>query len=377
MGSSLLLPLTAAVRLLIAAFAVLGLLTVSAHAEPGRLLQATPLAGAPAGAKAWRIRYETRDKDGRRTESTGVAVVPMGRAPAGGRDVVAWAHGTTGIVEACAPSLGKKAVSGIPGVSDMVGRGWAVVATDYPGLGTKGPHGYLVGDAAAFAVLDSVRALRSLTTGVGSRYAVWGHSQGGHAALFTGEHARRYAPELQLMGVVAAAPPTDLAANLGSIGATLRGVLTALTAQSWSVVYGADLSTIASPATQGIIRRTANTCDGDSSLGGLIRVFQLRKRLGEVDLTDKEPWRGLLARNSVGVPPAATPLMVIQGNADPLISPAVTRAFVGLACGAGVRLRYYEPVSKDHATIAITSAGEAMRWMQDRFDGRSAPSTCR
>lgn len=363
--------------MLLSATLLLGTRATPARAEPGRLLQSTPIAGAPAGATAWRIRYETRDKDGKPTESTGVLVAPGGTPPAGGRNVVAWAHGTTGIVEACAPSLGKKALTGIPGLADMVARGWTVVASDYPGLGTTGPHAYLVGDEAANAVLDSVRAARGLAdAGAGSRFAVWGHSQGGHAALFTGQQAGRYAPELQLAGVVAAAPPTDLAANLTGMDATIRGVLTALTAQSWSQVYGADLSTIGNKTTQGVISRTAQTCDGETSLAGLVRVVRLRHRLDKVDLTGAEPWRGLLARNSVGTPASGVPLLVIQGNADPLISATVTRDYVTRACAAGARVRMEEVASKDHAGIAIATASDATGWIADRFARQPAPSTC-
>jgi acetyl esterase/lipase len=131
----------------------------------------------------------------------------------------------------------------------MLGLGWAVVATDYPGLGTPGPHAYLVGNAGGYAVLDSVRAARHVPrAGAGSRFVVWGLSQGAHAALFTGQLASRYAPDLQLTGVVAAAPPTDLVANLGGdVDPTVRTVLTAFTAASWSRVYNVSLATIARP----------------------------------------------------------------------------------------------------------------------------------
>lgn len=363
--------------MLLSAALLSGVAAMPASAMPGQLLESTPIAGAPNGAKAWRIRYETRDKDGQRTESTGVLVVPNGSPPASGRDVVAWAHGTTGIAQSCAPSMGKKALSGIPGLADMLARGWAVVASDYPGLGTTGPHAYLVGGEAANAVLDSVRAARNLrAAGAGSRFAVWGHSQGGHAALFTGEQARRYAPELQLTGVVAAAPPTDLVANLTAMNAITRGVLTALTAQSWSQVYGADLSTIADKTTRGVISRTAKACDGEDQLAGLVRALRLRGSLGKVDLTDKQPWRELLTRNSVGMPTAGAALLVIQGNADPLISAAVTRSYVARACTAGARVRFVEFASKDHANIAIATFQEAISWIADRFAGQAAPSTC-
>ncbi|MBB3287325.1 MULTISPECIES: lipase family protein [unclassified Rhizobium] len=96
----------------------------------------------------------------------------------------------------------------------MLHEGWVVVATDYPGLGTSGPHAYLVGNAAGYAVLDAVRAAQGVPrVGAGSRFAVWGLSQGAHAALLTGQVAGRYAPDLQLAGVIAAAPSANQASS--------------------------------------------------------------------------------------------------------------------------------------------------------------------
>jgi acetyl esterase/lipase len=98
------------------------------------------------------------------------------------------------------------------GLSDMLARGYVVVATDYPGLGTPGIHPYLIGVSEGRAVLDSVRAARDLPdAGASNRFAVWGHSQGGHASLYTGELAASYAPDLKLVGVAGAAPATYLA----------------------------------------------------------------------------------------------------------------------------------------------------------------------
>ena len=107
----------------------------------------------------------------------------------------------------------------------MLDRGFVIAATDYAGLGGQGMHPYLIGLSEARAVLDSVRAARQLPdAAAGDRFAVWGHSQGGHAALFTGEQAASYAPELKLVGVAAAAPATYLGelfrADRGSSAAT-------------------------------------------------------------------------------------------------------------------------------------------------------------
>src|SRR6202050_279613 len=166
---------------------------------------------APAGAQAYRVLYRSTGMHGEPIAVSGVIIVPPGPAPASGRPIVAWAHPTTGVVPPCAPSLAIFVFQQMAGLRQLVEQGAVVAATDYPGLGTKGPHPYLVGDSEARAVIDSVRAARSFPGLENStRYAVWGHSQGGQAALFTGIIAKSYAPELTLLGVAAAAPATDL-----------------------------------------------------------------------------------------------------------------------------------------------------------------------
>ena len=57
--------------------------------------------------------------------------------------IVAWAHPTSGVVPRCAPSLARKRFQFIAGLKEMLARGYAVAATDYPGLGTPEVHPYL------------------------------------------------------------------------------------------------------------------------------------------------------------------------------------------------------------------------------------------
>lgn len=161
--------------------------TVARAAPPGRgvplLVDATPLAGSPGGSSAFTIRYRSTGIDGRPIETSGVVIVPRGPAPAAGRDIVAWAHGTTGIADACAPSATAAAFQ-ITGLEALLQRGYVVVATDYEGLGTPGPHPYLAGPSAARSIFDAVRAARAMTQAAASdRAVVVGISQGGHAAL--------------------------------------------------------------------------------------------------------------------------------------------------------------------------------------------------
>ncbi|MGH8055092.1 MAG: alpha/beta fold hydrolase [Stenotrophomonas sp.] len=356
--------------------AMCGMASMSVTAAPGRLLSAKSMSDAPVGAKAWRIRYETTDVDGDSTHSSGVLVVPDGAAPAAGREVVAWAHGTVGIAPSCTPI---RTLDQIPGLADMLARGWVVVASDYPGLGTRGPHAYLVGDAAAAAVLDSVRAARNFAAAhAGQRVVAWGHSQGGHAALFSGRRAASYAPELQLLGIAAVSPPTDLAENMKQADVTVRAMLTAFTAESWSKVYGADISTIADRTTRGVIERATNACEGDRlSAAALLRVLRLRVRLGSLDLSGRAPWDGLIARNSLHALEAGSPpLLVVQSDGDKLVTSPVTRGFFERSCQRGVVARYLILPGTGHATTAIASANDALDWIAQRFAGQPARSDC-
>src|ERR1700722_20347285 len=228
----------------------------------GRLIQAHPLAGAPDGASAYRILYQSTGLRGEPITVSGMVIAPPGPAPDGGRPVVAWAHPTTGVVERCAPSLARKRFQMIAGLRLMLARGYVVAGTDYPRLGTPGGPPYLGGESGGRAVLGSVRSARQTpNVGAGAAFAVWGHSQGGQASLFTGLLAQSYAPELRLVGVAAAAPATELAtlmkADLNSSGGRN---LTAMTLWSWKRVFGAPSNSVLDPSAIPVVDRLAGEC---------------------------------------------------------------------------------------------------------------------
>ena len=116
---------------------------------PGTVIRQEPMVGAPAGASAYRVLYRSTTPDGQPIAVSGVIIIPQGTAPPGGWPIVAWAHPTTGIVPHCAPSLALFIFQQIAGSRQLLERGYAIAATDYPGLGTPGPHPYLVGASEA------------------------------------------------------------------------------------------------------------------------------------------------------------------------------------------------------------------------------------
>ncbi|MEO6224448.1 MAG: lipase family protein [Sphingomicrobium sp.] len=358
----------------------------------GTLISATPTAGAPAGMRAWSIHYWSTGENGQPQDLTGIVAAPASGQSRALRPVLAWTHGTWGVARQCAPSLSPSFFDSTPGTSptfftatpalDMVANGYVVVAPDYPGLGSGGVHPYLGGVPAARSTLDAVRAARSIAAAsAGTRYAIWGASQGGHAALWTAQLASSYAPELELVGVAAAAPPTDLVANLrGGSNPLIRAFLTAFTAYSWSGYYGAPLSTLGRPQTQTIITRLAqNNCVGIDSkpkLGAMIGMVMLRNQLTGVDLGSIQPWADLARRNSVQASAIAVPMLVAQNPADVIIAPAVTRTYARQACAAGKRVKWIDIAGKGHPTSAQDSAPATLQWIGDRFAGKPAPSDC-
>jgi dienelactone hydrolase len=182
------------------------------------------------------VLYSSRSPQGRPIAVSGSVAVPKGIPPKGGWPVITWAHGTTGVADVCAPSrdfagnpnpTGETYING--DLSAWLAAGYAVLRTDYQGLGTPGKHPYLIGKAEGRGVLDIVQAARELDPRIGKRYLISGHSQGGHAALFAAGEAKKWLPKLRLRGTVAFAPASHLLEQAGVLPAlTSPSPLTAL-----------------------------------------------------------------------------------------------------------------------------------------------------
>jgi acetyl esterase/lipase len=353
-----------------------------ADGAPGTIVRIEPMRGAPLGASAFRMLYRSTDPSNQPIVVSGLVVIPAGPAPTGGRPIVAWAHPTTGVVSACAPSQARFVFQTMMGLRDMVRRGYVVVATDYPGLGTPGPHPYLIGNSEARAVLDSVRAVLNMPNAQASdRFAVWGHSQGGQAALFTAMLAKTYAPDLQLVGVAAASPATDLQTLLRDDAGTDGGRnITAMTLWSWSQVFHLPLDSVIKPGAMPAVDALSNECL-ESPMDMLERSRSQRPLRQEFlrvdDITRVEPWRSLLLENIPGTLPTEIPVFIAQGDADRLVLPAVTSTYVRRLCQAGSKVQYTLIPNVKHGWAGADAALPAVAWMANRFEGLSAPDTCK
>ncbi len=351
--------------------------------KPGSIIRVLPLeGGGPGGGGAFRILYRSTGLNGEPIAVSGAIFIPPGAAPQDGRNVIAWAHPTSGVVESCAPSLMPDVSGMIWGLAGMLAQGYVVVATDYPGLGVPGQiHPYLIGLSEGRAVLDSVRAARDLPdAGASNRFAVWGHSQGGHASLYTGELAASYAPDLKLVGVAAAAPATYLVELFDADKSSPTGKeLTAMALYAWSKLYSDPATSLVEPDAMGTFEQMAHDCI--ESVAEFAAIENAEKPLNQVqflkaDPTDIEPWRGIMLRNTPGQAPAGAPVFLAQGTADTTVRPEITKRFGEALCKQGTRVSFIELPGVTHTFAAKNSVSQALRWMGDRFRGAPAPSDC-
>ena len=346
---------------------------VLATGKPGDILAQEPWALADdLHGTGYRITYVSTTPAGDRIPVTGVVIVPNTPAPPGGYPVVAWAHGTTGIGDKCAPSAAPP--FGLLGGAPLLDAGYAVAATDYEGLGTPTEiHPYLVGAAEAHSVIDSVRALRHF--GGGTKTAFWGWSQGGHAALFARQLQPSYAPELQVVGTVAHAPVTDIKTFLGP-GTTDPNVFpyTAEAILSWSEVYEEPkLDDLVVVADAEKARLAQQACTGDIQ-------DNVTRPLDEVfrsDPQNSEVWKHAVALNSVGTGTTKTPVLLTHGELDTLVPSIGTTTLFDAFCAAGVPAQLILQPDGDHATAYLFTFTQMQQWIIARMNGdQPVPSDC-
>ena len=353
-------------------------------AEPGKLIRSEPLReGVPRGADAWRILYTTTNVDGSPAISSGTIVAPKTRGDEP-LPLLSVAHGTTGVAAKCAPSLSATPFADGAGAALeqlVVDSGWAAVTSDYVGLGTAGAHPYLIGEAEARNVLDAARAAREFSeVAVSSETVVWGHSQGGQGALWTGQLAETYAPDVTLQGVAAFAPAADLfgLAEVNKNDAVGKTV-SAYIAATWSELYPQlNLESQLTPGSARGVEKIQNLCfNGKDVLGAILHGTQVPNQIFPDSLLDGEFGDLLRAQTPVGPFPA--PVLVAQGSADPLVRPEQQQRWVEERCEAGAELDYREFAGLDHLTLVAAESPltpQLVEWTLARAAGEPATPNC-
>ncbi|MBJ8348947.1 lipase family protein [Antrihabitans sp. YC2-6] len=318
------------------------------------------------------IEYWSVGPTGEPMLSSGSLFIPDGVAPTGGWPILARAHGTTGVGDECAPTVIGPGQEVKDYITRWLNSGFAVVATDYVGLGTPGVHPYLDGASAAHSVIDSVRAARTIDDRLSRKWGVIGISQGGHASMFTAHMATAVAPELDFRGTVAMAPPSNLESVTPLLGPYVPRIpLEGTTSYFAYVMYGLraarpdlDVDSYLTPRGVEVLDQLGELCIGaademlrDTSLGELFSRPLL-----------DSPLVGALHK-MLHIPTSGydRPIMLAQGLEDEVVPPLSTAKLYAelLANRVDVTPRVYPT---DHIGLFAESQPDAIRFMLTVFD---------
>ncbi|MBM7505405.1 lipase family protein [Agromyces aurantiacus] len=352
--------------------------------EPGRLIRAEPFTReVPDNATAWRILYTTTNEAGDPAVASGLVVVPS--SGDGDYPVIDWTHGTTGFAQPCAPSLlAEPFESGaLFLLPEIIDNGWALVATDYIGLGTAGPHPYLIGASTAYAALDARRAASELEAAdLGDQTVVWGHSQGGGAALWTGALADSYAPDVELAGVAALAPASNLPGLMENLPSVTGGSLFAsYVIAAYTAIYpDVKYREYVRPGAEVTVREMADRCLAEP--GAAVSVLTLLGLSRDPEIASTDPTTGPFGERLVENTPPATisaPLLLGQGGDDQLVVPPAQDAFVDAYCAAGQQVDYRVYAGRDHVPLVEPDSPlvpDLVEWTTARLAGEPVDPGC-
>ncbi len=326
--------------------------------------------GPTVGGETHLVLYRSVGAKGEPVAVSGVVSIPTGEAPEGGWPIISWAHGTTGLADLCAPSRGSlPGQTGIYGsvmddfVASYLERGYAVLRTDYEGLGTPGPHPYLLGESAGRAVTDIVLAARELSPDLSSRWVAAGHSQGGQAALFASRSTDGYGSGLQLEGVIALAPPSQLGtvigmSSSGKVGSTaFLGPLV----HSAARVAGVEPASILTERAMAVVPHLEDRCitelSAADSFGGLGERGLLRPR---ADLARIE---SVVEGNDASAVRPGVPVLLVHGTKDELVPILLSDNLSTQYRSGGVDLDYRKVPAATHVGVLEAARPQVDEWL--------------
>jgi len=346
--------------------------------EPGTLVRSEPATeyALPPGITATRILYHTRTAGNTDALASGVVLVPYGRAPDGGWPLLAWSHGTSGVARNCAPSLMKSLFYNWEGLYEYVLMGYAVVATDYAGLGTEGHHAYLDMLSNGTDVINSVPAAHGAVLNLSKTWLVVGHSQGGLSSLGVAQ-LEGTIKDPNFLGTVALAGASDVQDGLDGLLKARLPVLNGLLA-FWAygvkVVYPElDLRDVITDKALAIYN--ASVEDGCSAASGAFANLPTDEMLLP-GWKENRYIKSFFKRDQPGMRPTYGPLLLVVGGDDILFSERASQKIFERLCSSGARVKRNVYPGLAHDPVVYGSLRDQLDWMAARFAGRPAPSDC-
>lgn len=353
--------------------------------SPGKLISKRPLENLDSGlsaaaGSATLIRYESTSPTGQPIEVSGAVFVPKGEAPTGGWPVIAFAHGTSGVVSACAPTNSPTLFGSAPSVEAMLAGHRAVVMTNYQGLDGPGQAPYLDTPSSGYDVLNSVRAAHATGLPLAGDTVLVGASQGGRAAESAAETAKAYAPELKIHGSVLLSPALELRFADTVRGRSLNApdqylILPYLVAAvryshpeyGYDQVIHGDLLSVAP--------RLEAQCTGQVTPDELaVANAGNPDEVSFVDDAAAQPFTDLQNRTNLPKSATALPTYIARGDDDRLVVTAWSTAAITEMCTLGTPVHDLVVPGGHDAPAAV--ADRWLGWISDLFADKPFASTC-
>ncbi len=333
--------------------------------KPGELIRSESINqyNLPYELSALRILYHSRTANGDDVAVSGVVLIPDGKPPANGWPVIAWAHDFRGMARTCAPSLMRNLGAG-PILAMYANLGYAVVATDYAGLGAVGKP-MLDMQSNALDIIYSVPAARAAVKEIGSRWIAVGPFQGGSTAVAIAESDGRdpgYLGSVDTAGLADAQEAYERLAP-GPSNRVLLAVAATVKALHPEFQISEMLKDDALP-------------HYDSASCAVEREPEFTSEMLKPDWQNNRYIKEFFARNDPGQKPAQVPLLVISGEVDPAIPADITAKIVARLCKQGSQVHFLKYRGLDASGAMAASASDQISWIKARFSGQPAPSNC-
>ncbi len=339
--------------------------------KPGELIrsEAADEYNLAADFSAFRILYHSRAADGRDITASGVVLVPDGKPPATGWPVLAWGHGFSAASRQCAPSLLKNLYYG-PLLAMYVHLGYAVVATDYAGLGTQSRSAVMDIPSNAADVVNSIPAARAAVPQLGGKWVAVGSSLGASVAVGVAEMERKLR-DPNYLGSIAISGLADLKALYNDQANKLPFRSFALLAYGIKTVYpDFDTNDMLVKNALPAYRQIIESCEGVSS-GSESNLERLKPRWQSNRFVEQ-----FFVRNTLGGTPAYGPLLVIADDRDPAVPSSMAAQVVARMCRQGDAIQLETFSDPQPGLVLGDSIRDQITWIEARFAGRPATNNC-
>jgi Secretory lipase len=336
--------------------------------KPGELIRSEPSNqySIPYELSVSRILYHSRTSHGEDVAVSGVVLIPDGKPPAGGWPVVAWAHEFRGMARQCAPTLMRNLGVG-PLLAMYANLGYAVVATDYAGLGSDSGRSVEDMESNALDVIYSVAAARAAVKEIGVKWIAVGAFQGALASTGVAENEIR---DPGYRGSIVTSGLADAHSRYQRLGEDSSARMMLVLASTLKTLYPEfQLSDMLTDAALPAYKHAEESCGADVDLGFNTEMITPG---WENDHFVKD----FFLRSSPGQKMANGPLLVISGELDKVVSLGMTTKTVDRMCKKGDRVLFLKYPNLDASGVMGASAADQISWIKARFAGDAAPSNC-